>query len=120
MENQTDSVNLFYNNLAASYHLLVKDWSNLCNFNGQIIDKIVDKHFEGRSGWLKVKSNTCGKLMIVYIIQTKISLLDCSCGIGTQVFGLQKRDKYIITASDISEEAIKRALQEQEKIMNGN
>ena len=44
---------------------------------------------------------------------SKISLLDCSCGIGTQAIGLAKRE-YLVTATDLSAASIQRAKREAE------
>jgi 2-polyprenyl-3-methyl-5-hydroxy-6-metoxy-1,4-benzoquinol methylase len=43
----------------------------------------------------------------------QISLLDCSCGIGTQAIGLAKNG-YVVTATDLSPASIQGALRESE------
>lgn len=44
---------------------------------------------------------------MLIVLEENIKLLDCSCGIGTQAIGLALV-VYNVTATDLSEKAIKR------------
>jgi ubiquinone/menaquinone biosynthesis C-methylase UbiE len=68
----------FYDDLAAMYHLIFEDWDVSIERQGEQLSKLVHTHWTGAS-----------------------SLLDVSCGIGTQTLALAKRG-YRLTASDLS------------------
>ncbi|MFC5651028.1 class I SAM-dependent methyltransferase [Paenibacillus solisilvae] len=87
-----DSVLAFYDDLAEAYHLIFVDWKQAISWQGEILDKII------RSKLTNSNSDPT-------------SLLDCSCGIGTQAIGLAKHG-YNVTATDISPAAVVRAEQE--------
>ena len=82
----------FYDELAANYHLIFKDWDTAISWNGKTLDAIIRSHL----------SNT-----------GTLSLYDCSCGIGTQALGLAAHD-YQVYATDISPKAVERAQREAE------
>ena len=82
-------VRAFYDELAADYHLNFGNWDDAIANQAKILDKIIKEHANGS-------------------VQT---LLDCSCGIGTQAIGLAQIG-YTVTASDLSPLAIKRAEKE--------
>lgn len=82
-------VKTFYDELSADYHLNFGNWDDAIVNQAKILDKIIKKHANGSA-------------------QT---LLDCSCGIGTQAIGLAQTG-YTVTASDLSPLAIKRAEEE--------
>jgi SAM-dependent methyltransferase len=82
----------FYNELADVYHLVYADWEQSMARQASVLDSIIREHLG---------------------TETK-SLLDTSCGIGTQSLGLAQRG-YVVTGSDISPSAIKRAQREAEK-----
>jgi SAM-dependent methyltransferase len=78
--------NQFYNKLSPYYHLIYENWESSTRNQAKHIQAIIHKYF-GRS------TN---------------SILDVSCGIGTQSLGLSELG-YSITASDLSANAISRA-----------
>jgi len=86
---EPNPVKTFYDELAADYHLNFGNWDDAIANQAKILDKIIREHANG-SG------------------QT---LLDCSCGIGTQAIGLAQTG-YMVTASDLSPLAVKRAGEE--------
>jgi len=81
----------FYDDLAPFYHLIYPDWENSINQQASILDSLIHEYFRNRIR----------------------SILDISCGIGTQCLGLAKLG-YDITASDISKAEIERAKHEAE------
>lgn len=82
----------FYDKLAPYYHLIFADWETSIARQATILDQMIRQEWgpEARS------------------------VLDVSCGIGTQALGLTQRG-YDITASDLSPGAIERARREAEK-----
>lgn len=84
----SDSVLNFYNNLSEDYHLIFKDWDSSVRWHSNVINKVIRKYKkeEGKD----------------------VSLLDCSCGIGTQAIGLALMG-YKIHATDLSPKAVERA-----------
>jgi SAM-dependent methyltransferase len=80
----------FYDDLAAMYHLIFEDWDVSIERQGEQLSKLIHTHWPGAS-----------------------SLLDVSCGIGTQTLALAKRG-YRLTASDLSVSSIERARREAE------
>lgn len=83
---------IFYDQLANYYHLIFPDWDEAIDIQGQQLSKLL------KSEWPKVHS-----------------VLDVSCGIGTQSIGLA-RCGFTVTASDISSGAIKRAQAETARL----
>lgn len=81
----------FYDELAEEYHLIFENWDRSIARQGDVLDHLLSA--EG--------------------IKKTSSLLDCSCGIGTQALALAKKG-YKITASDISGKSILRAKREAE------
>ena len=76
----------FYDRMAELYHLIFQDW---------------DESIERQAGQLsEIVRERWG-------VETR-SILDVSCGIGTQAIGLARRG-FLVTASDLSEAAIARA-----------
>ena len=73
----------FYDGLADRYHLLFGDWWEAAEWHGEIV----------------------GALLAAEGISPGASVLDCTCGIGTQAIPLA-RQGYRVTASDISAAAI--------------
>lgn len=82
----------FYNQIAGDYHLIFKNWEASVRHQGEIIDKIIQKEAMSKCR----------------------SILDCSCGIGTQAIGLALCG-YEVEGTDISSSAIERAKQEAGK-----
>ncbi len=77
----------FYNQLAVNYHLMFEDFNEELPHQGRILNQVIRKYHPGKG---------------------KLSLLDCSCGIGTQALCLA-RYSYQIHATDLSPKAVKEA-----------
>ncbi len=84
-----DSALEFYNKLANDYHLIYADWKQSVLRQGELLDRLIRSEMGAVS----------------------LSLLDCSCGIGTQVIGLATRG-YKVHATDLSPAAVERAAKE--------
>eukprot|EP01080_Neovahlkampfia_damariscottae_P004845 gene4845-8430_t len=80
----------FYEELSPHYHLILKDFDKFIKYNGECLSKV-----------LKNKTK-------------KTKLLDCTCGIGSQIIGLSKYN-FDITASDLSPSSLEREKIEAEK-----
>src|SRR5207245_728827 len=70
----------FYDDLAADYHLLFADWGQAIRWQGDAIDRLIRAHWPASD--------------------PPRTLLDCTCGIGTQALGLAMQG-YAVTASDL-------------------
>lgn len=90
-----ESVLDFYDNFSEEYHLIFKDWDNSLKWHSKTIDKEIAKNMNIR--------------------REEISLLDCSCGIGTQAIGLALMG-YKVHATDLSPKAVQRAQKEAERL----
>ena len=86
-ENMNDT-NQFYARLTPFYHLIYPKWEASMQRQASMLDSVI------RETWGKVST-----------------LLDVSCGIGTQALGLAQLG-YDVTASDLSSEEVNRAKQE--------
>lgn len=75
----------FYDRLAADYHLLFADWDAALAWQSRVLEEVLRPHL-GAGAW---------------------SLLDASCGIGTQALGLAMRG-HRVSASDVSAASIAR------------
>ena len=82
----------FYDTMAPFYHLIYPDWAQSIERQAVQLDKLIQENWGNE-------------------VQT---ILDVSCGIGTQALGLAQL-KYQVTASDLSEAAVERAGQEAQK-----
>jgi glycine/sarcosine N-methyltransferase len=79
----------FYDQLAADYHLVYADWEASMARQGEALDAVIQtKLGPGRA-----------------------TVLDCSCGIGTQAIALGLRGHHV-TGTDISVSAVTRAVRE--------
>jgi glycine/sarcosine N-methyltransferase len=87
-----DSVLRFYDDLAEDYHLIFADWNHAISWQGEILNKLIRSKLKDYS-----KDN--------------ITVLDCSCGIGTQAIGLAASG-YKVTATDLSTVSVDRAKKE--------
>lgn len=87
-----ESVLDFYDNLAEAYHLIFVDWKHAISEQGEVLNKIIFSKLESPSNEV-------------------MSLLDCSCGIGTQAIGLAKHG-FKVTGTDLSPVSIERAKKE--------
>jgi SAM-dependent methyltransferase len=76
----------FYDRFAVYYHLIFQDW-----------DASIERQAGQLAGIIRDCWGTGAR-----------SVLDVSCGIGTQAIGLAKRG-YVVTASDLSERAVARS-----------
>ncbi len=81
----TEVVN-FYDQLAADYHYIFADWEQSVQRQAGALTSLI----ESRKG------------------APPLTLLDCTCGIGTQAIGLALRG-FIVYATDLSAEAVERA-----------
>lgn len=79
----------FYEELADDYHLIFEDWWTAALAHGEIIDRLLRE--------LGVRPGA--------------SVLDCTCGIGTQAIPLALRG-YRVLGSDISAAPVERAKRE--------
>jgi SAM-dependent methyltransferase len=87
----TDPVKDFYDGWADEYHLIFADWVQSVKRQGKVLGDLIRSQ-------LGEKAET---------------VLDCTCGIGTQSIGLASRG-FRVTASDLSPKAVERALKEAE------
>ncbi|MFC6226353.1 class I SAM-dependent DNA methyltransferase [Paenibacillus allorhizosphaerae] len=87
-----ESVADFYDDLAKAYHLIFADWNHAITWQGEVLSRCIQSKLAMRR-------------------KHDISLLDCSCGIGTQTIGLAKHG-YKVTATDLSPASIERAANE--------
>ena len=78
----------FYDILAPFYHLIYPDWEKSIERQGAAIDRVIGE-----------------------LLPDAETLLDVSCGIGTQALGLAERG-YRVSASDLSPAAVQRARRE--------
>lgn len=82
----------FYDQLADDYHLIYADWEASMARQGAALDAVIESELGmGRA-----------------------SIMDCSCGIGTQAIALGRRG-HRVTATDISVAAVARAVREAEQ-----
>ncbi|MEV8099923.1 class I SAM-dependent methyltransferase [Kitasatospora sp. NPDC085879] len=79
-------VEIFYDQLAADYHLIYGDWDATVDLQGRTLDAVIRSTL-GRDG---------------------VTVLDCACGIGTQSIGLALHG-HQVTGTDISRMAVERA-----------
>jgi SAM-dependent methyltransferase len=82
----SDSVSGFYDGLAEAYHFIFADWRRSVKRQGTALDRLI----RTRKGTLR------------------LGVLDCTCGIGTQAFGLAEQG-YTVHGTDLSPVAIQRA-----------
>jgi SAM-dependent methyltransferase len=82
----TDQVREFYKALADNYHFLFADWRQSVRRQSEILDNLLRR----------------------FLNDSAKTVLDCTCGIGTQAIGLAARG-YTVTATDLSTEEIERA-----------
>lgn len=79
----------FYDDLAEDYHLIFDEWTRAISWQGETLSKII-------------RSN------LTTSVTKETTLLDCSCGIGTQAIGLAKQG-FKVTATDLSPISVERA-----------
>ena len=84
--------NPIYDEMSSYYHLIFEDWDAEIEHQAKIIKRIIEREWS----------------------VTHRSIVDVSCGIGTQAIGLAQLGCEV-EASDLSLQAIKRARQEAEK-----
>lgn len=93
-EKMSSDAKTFYNDMANFYHLIASDWDSAVKRQGATLAEFFKKEFE---------------------IQNGSSVLDCSCGIGTQAIGLALLG-YDVLGTDISEKEVERAKVEAERL----
>lgn len=79
----------FYDSLAPHYHLIFEDWDRSIDRQAKVLDHLLKAQLQDRP----------------------LKILDCACGIGTQAIGFALNG-HQVTASDLSEAAVKRARHE--------
>jgi glycine/sarcosine N-methyltransferase len=79
----------FYDELADDYHLNYADWRRSVPRQGEVLDTLI-------------QSSTVG---------AAVTVLDCTCGIGTQAIGLALRG-YTVKGTDLSARSVERARRE--------
>ncbi len=84
----------FYDKMTSDYHLISTGWAGSIERQGEVIESLI-------RGTLR----TPGPYRV----------LDCSCGVGTQAFGLAMRG-HQVTGTDISPVAIQKAMAERAKL----
>lgn len=84
------SVREFYDELSSNYYLIFEDWEVAMATQAAVLGPILARE--------------CGSAM-------PLTILDCACGIGTQVLGLPKLG-FRVTGTDVSPRAIERARRE--------
>jgi glycine/sarcosine N-methyltransferase len=89
----SDAVRQFYDQFANDYQLIFADWMQAVERQGEILD-----------AFIRTQLSKDGQL----------SLLDCSCGIGTQAIGLGQRN-YTVHATDISPNSVEHARRNAEE-----
>ena len=83
------SIQDFYDRLGGEYHLIFGNWDEAVKWQGEVLDTLLRSE-TGRGS---------------------LSILDCSCGIGTQAIGLALLG-HRLTATDLSPRSIERAREE--------
>jgi glycine/sarcosine N-methyltransferase len=86
------SIQEFYDRLADEYHLIFGNWDEAVKWQGEVLDTLLRSE-TGRGS---------------------LSILDCSCGIGTQAIGLALLG-HRLTATDLSPRSIERAREEAQR-----
>jgi len=84
-----DQILRFYARFAADYDLIFADFEQTVRRQGDALDRLIG----------------------VVALGPARTVLDCSCGIGTQALGLAAHD-YSVTATDLSPDAVERARRE--------
>jgi 2-polyprenyl-3-methyl-5-hydroxy-6-metoxy-1,4-benzoquinol methylase len=85
----SDSVTDFYDQLADDYHLIFVDWKQSIQRQAELLDRLIRAQKSA----------------------PPLTVLDCSCGIGTQAIGLAMKG-HQVHATDISPAAVERLTQE--------
>src|SRR5579864_1331064 len=88
-----DDIAAFYDALADEYQSLFADWDASVAWQGEVIDRLI------RS----------------VLPDGHVSILDATCGIGTQAIGLALRG-HAVTATDVSMASVERARQEAARL----
>lgn len=87
----SNSVQVFYDQLADYYHLIFEDW-----------DKSIER-----------QARSLDRLLAAETSKRPLKILDCACGIGTQALGFAAKGHSVV-ASDLSAAAVDRARREAE------
>lgn len=83
---ERSEIERFYADIAADYERIFEDWHASMRWQADVLDRLLRAETGAEPG----------------------SLLDCSCGIGTQAIGLAERG-YTVRGTDLSPESIERA-----------
>jgi SAM-dependent methyltransferase len=90
-ESYTSETQSFYDDLASDYHLVYPDWDRSIERQAAALDTVIQSSLNRD--------------------RASVSVLDCSCGIGTQTIGLAKLG-YRLRSTDLSPAAVARAKRE--------
>lgn len=85
-------IRTFYDSLAVDYHLMFRDWWATATRQGEVLDRLLRAHG----------------------VAAGATLLDCTCGVGTQALPLAERG-YVVTGTDLSPAAVEQARREAGK-----
>jgi glycine/sarcosine N-methyltransferase len=94
-----EDVEAFYDHLAADYDAIFVDWDASVRRQGEIIDGLIRAAHGDRPA----------------SVEDRASVLDATCGIGTQAIGLALRG-YTVTATDLSSVSVERAQHEAARL----
>lgn len=86
---RVDPIAGFYDDLASTYHLIYPDWEASVQAQGEALNRLLREELGARLA----------------------RVLDCACGIGTQLLGLSQHG-HMVTGSDLSRRAVLRAARE--------
>ena len=95
MLNTKNSLTQFYDRLAEDYHLIYQDWDQAIHRQARALDNVIQDRFNAS--------------------KRSLSVLDCSCGIGTQSIGLALLG-YRVHGTDLSRKAVERARKEANRL----
>src|SRR4051794_29236850 len=87
-----DAIRAFYDDFAPYYHLMFQDWQHSIEWQASVLGPLVEREEPN----------------------SRLRILDCACGIGTQSLGLAARG-HQLTGLDLSATAITRAEREAQQ-----
>lgn len=105
----------FYNDLADGYHLLFENWDRAVVNQSKVWHDLFESLGE-QDMQPAAEAETDNSYVIPTESVENVTLLDCSCGIGTQAIGLAQRG-YLVTATDLSPLSVERAKREAARLI---
>ena len=91
----TDQTSDFYDDLSAHYHLVYGKWDKAVARQARTLRSVIEKQIRKRP--------------------EDVTILDCTCGIGTQAIGLAL-EGYRVRGTDLSSKAVRRAEREAHRL----